>query len=453
MTIPKTLKYHSIVWCVKAPPLNLLLVAGCWALSLVLPHFQTTPSAAILLLDVVIVCLLGFCGLALLNSSLAKSNLLKKAFVLVAIGGFIVGFIGTKLSNSVIYEIWSRFGAGSMKLKDSIFIFGDLAHLTSTTNCPRPITIGTDVCDPWGRLFNQNPDAGELFRKLNFSSLDAIGLFSVLAFVTVFLFSVKYFKVENISPHVVLMTPVFVLAFDRGNEIITITLVMMGIIGLHKNQISPQIIGSAMLFFAAMLKLWPIFLILFLLVYHWTRLKFFTRVVLIIPFIYWGLRVQEIKAIMEATQEGSPFGTSFGLRLFASPQLNPTQIFVLCCIAIGVTTILIKSENLHLDYFLGSKSGAEAIQWVSPLMLTYVAIWSSGGSFIYRMVILLPLVLILSSKGIFEHRWSKFAICSILVTLISSRLPVTLAVSSALALYFVYFVFMAWRVGTSALHR
>ena len=452
MTIPANAQVSLYCLRVNILPLNLIVIAGGWGLALLLPHFQTTPSAPMLLIDTIIICLLGFSGFKLLNSPLGKSKLIKIAVVLTSLGGFVIGFVWAKLSNSHFYEIWSHFGAGTTKLNDKVFIFGDLAHLTSVADCPRPITIGTDVCDPWGRLFNQNPDVGELFRKLQFSSVGAIGLFSVLTFVIVFLFAIKFFKVETISPYVVLMTPMFVLALDRGNEIITITLVLIGIIGLNKNQNSPQIFGSIMLFFAAMLKLWPIFIIFFLLMYHWTRLKFSARIALIIPFIYWSLKGHEIKAIMKATQEGSPFGTSFGLRLFASPQLNPTQIFVLCCITIGLTTLLIKTGNLHLNEFLGSKSGTEVTRWVAPLMLTYVAIWASGGSFIYRMVILLPLVLILSSRDVVEHRWSQFLTSSILVTLISSRLPVTIAVSSALALYFIFFVFNARRVGTSALH-
>ena len=432
-------------------PMNLILVAGSWVLALVLPHFQATPSAAILLIDTISICLLGFSGFRLLNSPLSKSMFIKIAFILLSVGGFLIGFAGAKLSNSQFYEIWSHFGAGTMKLNERVFIFGDLAHLTSAADCPRPITIGTDVCDPWGRLFNQNPDIGELFRKLHFSSVDAIGFFSVLTFVIVFLVAIKFFKDETIVPYVVLLTPMFVLALDRGNEIITITLVMIGIIGLHENKFIQQILGSGVLVVAVILKLWPIFLILFLLLYHWARLKSSARVMLIIPFIYWGIKFQEIKAIMKATQGGSPFGTSFGLRLFASVQLNPTQLFILSSIAIGLTALVIKTGKLHLKKFLGSKSGTEAIPWVSPLLLTYVAVWASGDSFIYRMVILLPLVLILSAKEIFEHRWSKFVISSILVTLISSRLPVTLAVSSALALYFVYFVFKAWQAGTLAL--
>jgi hypothetical protein len=453
MTIPTNAQVSLYCLRVMILPLNLIVVAGGWALALVLPHFQTTPSATILLIDTIIICLLGLCSYGLLNSILSKSKVLKIAIVLVSIGGFVIGFIWTKLSNSQFYEIWSHFGAGTMKLNEKVFIFGDLAHLTSAAACPGLISIGTQVCDPWGRLFNQNPDVGELFRKLQFTSVDTVGLFSIFTFIIVFFYSIKFLKVETISPYVVLLSPMFILALDRGNEVMTITLVVIGIIELHGTQAASQIIGSGVLLIAVILKLWPIFLILFLLLYHWVRLKNSARVLLIISLIYWGLKVQEIKAIMEATQGGSPFGTSFGLRLFASTQLNPTQIFTLLCIAIGLTIILIKFGNLHLKEFLGSESGTEVIRWVSPIMLTYVAVWASSDSFIYRMIILLPLVLILSAKAVFEHRWSKFLISSILVTLISSRLPVTLAVSSALAIYFIYFVFKAWLAGTSTLHK
>ena len=435
----------------KAARLNLALMAVCWVLALVLPHFQTAPNATEILADLFVLCLLGFCMYRVLNSSFNNNVLLNFAFALMAIGGFIVGFGLVKLSKPQFYEIWSHFGAGTMKQQERVFVFGDLAHLTASANCTQPIIIGTDVCDPWGRLFNQNPDVGELFRLLHLTNLNLVGFSATIAFLAIFLYAIRFFKVESLSPYIVLLTPAFILALDRGNEVITISFVVIGIIELHKYRSAPQIIGSAMLLFAAILKLWPIFLIFFLLLYHWAKLKSSARVVLIIPFIYWSLKIQEIKAIMEATQEGSPFGTSFGLRLFASVELNPTQLFILSCISIVLTGLLIKIGNLHLKEFLGSKSGSEVIRWISPLMLTFVAIWGSGDSFIYRMVILLPLVLMLSAKGIFEHRWSKFVISSILVTLISGRLPVTLAISSALALYFVYFVFKAWRAGTSAL--
>jgi hypothetical protein len=249
-----------------------------------------------------------------------------------------------------------------------------------------------------------------------------------------------------------LLTPVVVLAIDRGNELISVTFIMVGLYYLRSDRHVSQLIGAAALVFAVFFKLWPIFLVFSLLFFQWSRLKLASRILLSLPFLYWAFKIQEIREIMLVTQSGSPFGTSFGLKLFSSPQLNLVQIFILVIACFGVTYLLIRLGNQDLRDFTHSVLGIKAMLWASPLMLTYSAIWASGDSYIYRMVIMIPLVLILSAKGIFEFRWPKFTITAILVTSISSRLPVTLAVSSSLALYFIYVVFTAWRDDTSALH-
>jgi hypothetical protein len=174
---------------------------------------------------------------------------------------------------------------------------------------------------------------------------------------------------------------------------------------------------------------------------------------LITPFLYWGFKLQEIRGILEATQSGSPFGTSFGLRLFFSSQLNLTQISILMFITLGLGAVLVKHSRLPLIEFMGSDPGIDVMRWVSPLMLTYIAIWASGDSFIYRMLVLLPLVFILSQQGVFELLWTKIVISAILVTLITSRLPVTIAVSSALALFFIYSFSMTLRCSKQEFRR
>jgi hypothetical protein len=208
-----------------------------------------------------------------------------------------------------------------------------------------------------------------------------------------------------------------------------------------------------MLFLAVLLKLWPIFFVLFLLLFQWKRLKIMSRVLLITPFFYMGFKFQEIRGIVEATQSGSPFGTSFGLRLFLSSQLNLTQISILMFLTLGLGAVLVKHSRLPLIEFMGSDPGIDAMRWVSPLMLTYIAMWASGDSFIYRMLVLLPLVFIMSQQGVFELLWSKIVISAILLTLITSRLPVTTAVSSALALFFIFSVFWTLRSGKLEFRR
>ncbi len=430
-----------------------MLVAVCWALALVLPHFQSNPSAAALIADSIITGLLGWCGFTVMNSRLSTNKALKLVFTSIAIGGFAIGFVWAKFSNSFFYELWSRFGAGTMKINEEVIFFGDLAHLTSAADCLRPITIGTNVCDPWGRLYNQNPDVGDFFRALHFTNTNLVGILATLAFLFVFFFAVKFFMVKSVGPFLILLTPVFVLALDRGNEVTTITLLMIGIIGLHRNQNLPQMIGALMLFLAVLLKLWPIFFVLFLLLFQWKRLKIMSRVLLITPFFYMGFKFQEIRGIVEATQSGSPFGTSFGLRLFLSSQLNLTQISILMFLTLGLGAVLVKHSRLPLIEFMGSDPGIDAMRWVSPLMLTYIAIWASGDSFIYRMLVLLPLVFIMSQQGVFELLWSKIVISAILLTLITSRLPVTTAVSSALALFFIFSVFWTLRSGKLEFRR
>jgi hypothetical protein len=438
---------------VAANLLDLWIVALCWGLVLVLPHFQPNPSGFSLVVDSLIITSLGAYIHRLLGSSLGKSRFLKAIITLVSVGGFAVGFIATALKHDFIYGIWGHFGAGTMKLNGHNFIFGDLAHLTAAASCSKPVITGTNVCDPWGRLFNQNSDVGKLFRFLDFTNIKLVGLFALLAFLISLFWAIRHLKIESLSPYVMLLAPVVVLAIDRGNELISVTFIMVGLYYLRSDRQFLQLIGAVALAFAVFFKLWPIFLVLSLLIFQWSRLKMATRILLLMPFLYWALKIQEIREILRVTQSGSPFGTSFGLKLISSPQLNFVQIFILVVACLGMTYLLVRLGNQDLRDFTRSVPGIKAMRWTSPLMLTYSAIWASGDSYIYRMVVLIPLVLILSAEGIFEFRWPKFTITAILVTSISSRLPLTLAVSGSLALYFIYVVFKAWRDDTLTLRR
>ena len=433
--------------------LDLSIVAICWGLALILPHFQPNPSGFGLLVDSLIIVLLGLCTYRLLGSGLGKSKLVKAIIFLVSVGGFTLGFISTALNHDSIYGIWSHFGAGPMKLNGRNFIFGDLAHLTSAASCSQPLITGANVCDPWGRRFNQNSDVGKLFRFMDFTNIKLVGLFTLLAFMISLFWATRYLRIESLSPYIMLLTPVVVLAIDRGNELISVTFILIGLYYLRSDRQVSQLIGAVALVFAVFFKLWPIFLVLFLLFFQWSRLKIATRVLLLLPFLYWALKIQEIREIMQVTQTGSPFGTSFGLKLFLSSQLNLVQVFILVIACLGMTYLLIRLGNQNLRDFTRSVPGIKAMLSISPLMLTYSAIWASSDSYIYRMVVLIPLVLILSAKEINEFQWPKFALTAILVTSISSRLPITIAISSSLAFYFIYVAFTAWRDGTSAPRR
>jgi len=331
-----------------------------------------------------------------------------------------------------------------MKSNGKVFLFGDLVHLTSAASCSEPIIIGKNVCDPWGRLFNQNPQLGELFRFLHITNIHLVGFLFVSLFILSIVLAVLFLKVDAIGIYILVCTPVVVLAVDRGNELLTITFIMAGLHAIQIRKLAPQSFGALALGAAVFFKLWPIFLVLFLLLFQARLIKAIPKIILGISVLYWLTRTYEIREIMKATQSGSPYGVSFGLKLFTESQLTLTQILFLAVFTFFTLYFLIKAGNKSLHKFVESKNGEILLPWVAPIMLTYSAIWATGDSYIYRMVIFIPLVLILSQREIAEFEWSKFLIAAILVTAITSRLAVTTSISSALALYFLYVTFYAW---------
>jgi hypothetical protein len=430
---------------VLANRVNLALIAACWGLALVLPHFQTNPQVLELIVDSSVVFLLFFLFKQLLNSGLNTSRNLKSGLVLISFGGLVAGVSALALDGSSIYDFWSHLGSGTMKSNGEIFLFGDLVHLTSAASCSEPIIIGNNVCDPWGRLFNQNPQLGELFRFLHITNIHLIGFLFVAIFILSIVFAVRFLKVDTIGIYILVCTPVVVLAVDRGNELLTITLIMAGLYAIRISNLAPQSVGALAFGAAVFFKLWPIFLVLLLLLFQPRRIKTIPKIILILATLYWLTRINEIREIMKATQSGSPYGVSFGLKLFTNSQLSLTQLLFLVTLTFVSLYFLIKVGNRPLTEFMSQEHGSTLLPWVAPIMLTYSAIWATGDSYIYRMVILIPLVLILSQREIAEFEWSKFVTIAILITAVTSRLAVTTSISSALALYFIYVTFYGWR--------
>lgn len=445
MTIPQKTKLTLYSSLMLANLLNLVVVSGCWGLTLVLPHFQPSPGVFGLLLDSLVVLILFIFCKRLINSRLDTSKILKSCFILISFGGFLVGVFILALGNSPIYDFWSHLGSGTMKLDGRVFLFGDLMHLTAAAGCPEPIIIGRNICDPWGRLFNQNPQLGELFRLLHVTNIYFFGLLLVAFFVISVLFAIHFLKVKSIGIYALMCTPVVVLAVDRGNELLTISLIMVGLYTIRISKLASQSFGALALGAACFFKLWPLFLVLFLVMFQSRRIKTIPKIILGLSILYWLAKIPVIMEIMKATQSGSPYGVSFGLKLFISPHLTLTRIIFLIILTFLFTYFLIIAGGKSLAVFLESRDGSVLFPWVVPIMLTYAAIWATGDNYIYRMVILIPLVLILSARGIDEFQWPKFVITATLVTAITSRLAVTTAISSALALYFLYVAFYAWR--------
>ena len=71
-------------------------------------------------------------------------------------------------------------------------------------------------------------------------------------------------------------------------------------------------------------------------------------------------------------------------------------------------------------------------------MLTFSLVWAFGDSYIYRMIIVFPIVLLLGQFKFTEFTFPNLLLGAILVTCIMSLTPLVLVATNALALYFIY---------------
>jgi hypothetical protein len=138
--------------------------------------------------------------------------------------------------------------------------------------------------------------------------------------------------------------------------------------------------------------------------------------------------------MLSATQSGSPHGVAFGFKLFFSEQTSPINAGYLALLAILIAGLWIKYFGSSINAAFTAFIRDPRFEILVPILLTYVGIWIFTDSFIYRMLILLPALLILISPDLLSHLWVKGLVVLILVSVLSSRLAVTTGVSSSLAL-------------------
>ena len=183
-----------------------------WFLSLTLAHFQV-PNSLNRFIDFIV----------FLSCFLAIRYIIRLQFpsTIVIIGvtcslfGYLIALGLHAFDVSLPYMIWSKLGVGTMFIDGNLQPLGDLAQLTSAVSCRSPLVLGTNVCDPWGRLLNQNIDVIEIMRSLHLSNLYLLGLVSVIIFYLLILNSIRNSKSESLAVPIFLITPVTVLAIER----------------------------------------------------------------------------------------------------------------------------------------------------------------------------------------------------------------------------------------------
>ena len=368
-----------------------------------------------------------------LNSELRANKLLRHVIAAASSAGLIIAFGSLFIGKPSIYEKWASLGSGTMYLEGKVAIFGDLTHLTSAAKCDYPIIVGTYVCDPWLRLFNQNPIVAEFLKATNLTNVIVLGISSLTLLYIILFAVVNKLEVKSIAPYIMLMTPVSVLAIDRGNEVITMILILVGLFLLHTKSTIRQTMGALSLFFACVFKLWPIALVFFTLIFFWKRVNLVPRFVLVLSLFYWIPQIDLALNMLNATNTGSPFGRSFGLQL-----IWHGEFIAIVVLSLSLLLTYVRLSKSSLNQFITSSSGVATLYSLIPVMLTFSIIWAIGDSYIYRMVILIPVVLLLGQFKFTEFTFPNFLLSAILVTCITSLTPLVLVTTSALALFFVY---------------
>lgn len=420
----------------KVTCIGLLWVA--WTLGLVLPHFQPDPNFLNLLLDSFVVMVIAYSLWSVMN--IAFLNSLKVSYLLTAssVVLFLSSYLLLRLGNATLYYLWSHLGSGTMEFDGRLFPFGDLVHFTAAATCVSGIKIGVSACDPWQRAFNQNPDIPRVIDFIGLTNVGLLGTGSYLFLTLLLVLIIWKRNLRNIAFIIFIVSPPFILAVDRGNEVISIWLILLGLISLESRNKYIKCFVIIFLPAAAMFKLWPVLLIALLGLYANKANRKYVLIAFAISAGYWLISLSNIPKILSATQNGSPHGVAFGLKLFFSDQLSLVNLGFLIILALFIVFIWVSALGPSLAKSFKTSVHEPVLTILIPTLLTYVGIWFFTDSFIYRMLILLPALLMLISQDLASLPWSRGLVLLILVTVLSSKLAVTIAISSSLALVILF---------------
>jgi hypothetical protein len=176
----------------------------------------------------------------------------------------VIVFIG-RLACGDYAPLWRAAGVKVMKPP-----FADLRAITSGLDCYRKgirNVISFNPCDPWHRPTNHPRIWFLLLGPSGISEKDTELLGTLLA-VLFILSTLAFVKRLNFTEAIIycltICSPAVMLAVERGNSDIVIFLLLCLVIAMSKRTgILPNLISRAVLLFAAFLKLYPIFSLIY----------------------------------------------------------------------------------------------------------------------------------------------------------------------------------------------
>jgi hypothetical protein len=334
---------------------------------------------------------------------------------------------------SAPYLLFSRLGSYTMFLDDSPILFGDLVHLTSAATCENSLVVGTVVCDPWGRVFNQNPQVVNLLKFLSIHNSNLFGFFILLFCLIAVFLVLRQIAQERVAVWVLMLSPPIVLAVDRGNEILTLGLVCCAMYmfsrGLH------PLLATAPLMLAGVFKFWPFLIVIFLAFFRQEFSKWQRSILVFSSLFYLLWNTNNLYLVSKFTEVGDSFGGSFG---FVRLDFGSIYSYVILCSAI-VTAYFMQKTSVSKIVELGRDDLLQG--FTLSLMACYTVLFFSGSHFTYRLIVLIPLVVLLSRSDS-----SNFLISFIFVTLFMSRFSIVLFSTLTLALVFGSIIVSYFRV-------
>jgi len=395
-----------------------------WFSLIFLPHYQQPGSLLCLLIGIVLVAGAYVASSAIFDINVPRISWRVYSFLALAV---LLSIFLTLLGMNAPYLGFSRFGSYTMFLDTKITIFGDLLHLTSAANCKGDVRVGQILCDPWGRPLNQNSDVVRFFRFASITHVLPLGIISLCTWAVILYLLLRDMAPKSLIVWFMCLTPPMVLAIDRGNEIITISLIGFSIILFYRfrsrNFFVIPLIG------ASIFKLWP-FILLVCLILFLGRVKIKQKLLILLGVSTYLLsHFSEFRLLAKYTQQGSNSGGSFGLYLILENGFY--SLFVILLIIVTVFFLLVTIPRNLLS--LASTDQEES--WVLSFMITFIALFLTGPHFTYRLIILIPLSMFLMTID-----GSKSLVVFIFITLLTSRLSVVVVLTAALSIVFMLLI-------------
>ncbi len=408
-------------------------MAFSWATSVVLPHFLPIGTILGVCLSFLLLIVFVFAFYVLSSHFYLLNFRWDKFWFLIPVISYLAPFgllYFYKIEKP--YYLWTKLTSGSMTLNGKVYPLGDLAQLTSAANCEVPIQVGKVVCDPWFRSLNQNTDVVDVFRVLNLTSLFLVGILFFILFISVLSFILKLNATSSIPTLLFIFSPSILLAIERGNELLTISFLMSGLHLLLGKNFKLRLFGILLLFIASAFKLWPTFVIYIIVILFRGRFSILEKLLLSAPMLYWLSKTSEAYEMIKSTQQGSFFGNSFGFKLWFLPESQLSILFVLILLTSFISYVALRTLKI-IDIKSFANINVSDSKFVAAYSLNYFVLWLVGDNFAYRLIALLPIIIILSKHQYQKMTVSKILLVGILGTAFTIRLPITPAVTASLA--------------------